>query len=83
MTGLNEHVQIPDAEVFRDFFEQISRRAALELSLDVQTHSMPNTIQWGSFAQPHLYTFDAGRAREEGLDSLVEEAIRRIRADKP
>ena len=41
MTGLNEHAQIPDAEIFRDFFEQISHRAAVELSLDVQTHSMP------------------------------------------
>lgn len=74
---------ISKSELFATFLKQVRRRAAQELSLDVLPGQIPNTIQWGSFSDPHLYTFDPDRVRKEGLESLVEDAIQRIRFDPP
>ena len=54
-----------------------------ELDLSVNTHPNPNTIQWGPLGSPHLYTFDPARAPNEGVDALVDDAIRRMHADRP
>jgi len=72
-----------DAELFKEFVEQVHDRAVAELNLDVQPHSIPNTIQWGRFDAPHLFTFDPSRARKHGVSTVVEEAINRIRSDRP
>lgn len=75
--------QATDQELFRAFLERVRNRAAQELSLDVLPQMIPNTIQWGRFDDPHLYTFDPARARQDGIESLVSDALARIRADMP
>ncbi len=74
---------VSDTELFDEFLRSVQTAAASELSLDVLSHSLPNTIQWGKFDDPHLYTFAPHRARSEGLEHLVAEALARIRSDMP
>ena len=74
---------VTDRELFEQFLRGVQIAAASQLSLDVLPHSLPNTIQWGKLDDPHLYTFVPDRARSEGLEHLVAEAIARIRSDMP
>jgi len=66
-------------ELFDCFFEAVSLRAAQELSIDVLKHHPPRGIKWGHLGHPDIYSFNAARARSDGISPLVDEAIAAIR----
>ena len=71
-----------DADLFSEFVEALSYRAMRDLEIEVEPDPAPWTIRGGPAAL-HRYQFPPDRARSEGLDMVVEEALARLRADRP
>ncbi len=71
--------QPSDADLFEQFCKQTEARALEERHLLVIWGSgRAYTIRWGSAADGGSYEFDPARARGEGIDALVNEAIAQI-----
>lgn len=66
-----------DEQLFLDFFERV-RQNALHLDIGVSRADIEFYVCWG--AERWLHRFDPGRARLEGNQPQVSEAMAKIRA---
>ena len=74
-----EMVKMTDEQLFLDYWDKVYAKA-LELGVDVKRADLDYYICWGS--KQWLHRFDTKRARNEGDEPQVNEAIARIRSTR-
>jgi hypothetical protein len=70
---------LSNTALFQHFLMSVHQQAARDLNRNVEQGATPFTVRWEEQGEQRTYAFDTARAREAGLDALVEEALGEIR----